>query len=240
MQDHEMEEIHQYIAALKSVDSEAFYNKEESEVWPLVHTAVDALSHLGPAGTPQLCTLLDTDFTWSCFYALRILRQTKDPQAVPALIALLGRESDDTLACEEAMLTLQDICESAVEPLLQELAIQFYEQHYNSYLVGALTGIIGQASYEYMVDIVQDYLQNPGKYHGWFHPGDFTFNFAKQQRTDVLPMLRRLLAVKNLDSHERQEIVETIEVLEHPDLYEQRLRQTISDVSESPSADGPR
>ena len=235
-----MEEIGHYIAALKSVDSDAFYDKEESEVWPLVHTAVDALSHLGPAVTPRLCTLLDTDFTWSCFYALKILRQTKDPQAIPALIALLDRESDDALACEEAMLALQDIGGPAVEPLLQELAIQFHEQHYNSYLVGALTGIVGQAPYEYMVSIVQDYLQNPGKYHGWFHPGDFTFNFGKQQRTAVLPRLHQLLAVKNLDSHERQEIAETIEVLETPGLYEQRLRQTISDVSGPLPTDMPR
>ncbi len=240
MQDHEMEEISHYIAALKSVDSDAFYDKEESEVWPLVHTAVDALLHLGPTVTPQLCSLLGTDFTWSCFYALKILRQTKDPQAVPALITLLGRESDDTLACEETMLALQDIGQPAVEPLLQELAIQFHGQHYNSYLVGALTGIVGQTPYEYMVNIVQDYLQNPGKYHGWFHPGDFTFNFAKQQRTSALPLLHRLLAVKNLDSHERQEIAETIEVLEHPDLYDERLRQTISDVSGPLPTDVPR
>jgi hypothetical protein len=231
MPSNEMEGINHYLAVLTSVDAEAFYDKEESEIWPHVQDAVNHLTTIGPAATPGLCRLLEADFTWSCYYALKVLRQTKDPQAIPALISLLRRESDDTVASEEAMLTLQDIGGPAVEPLRKELTSQFDTQHYNSYLVGALTGIIGPAPYDYMTTVVQDYLHNPGKYHGWFHIGDFTFNFGRQQRTEALPLLHSLLDIKNMDNHERNEIAETIEILENPKMYEEKLRQTIDDVA---------
>jgi len=231
MPSNEVEGISHYLAVLTSVDAKAFYDKEESEIWPHVQDAVNHLTMIGPAATPGLCRLLEADFTWSCYFALKVLRQTKDAQAIPALIALLRRESDDTVASEEAMLTLQDIGEQAIEPLRQELTSQFQRQHYNSYLVGALTGIIGPAPYDYMTTVVQDYLHNPGKYHGWFHIGDFTFNFGRQQRTEALPLLRSLLDIKNMDNHERNEIAETIEILENPKMYEEKLRQTIDDVA---------
>jgi hypothetical protein len=238
MQHPNPEEISRHLETLQAVDADTFLDKQEAEVWPLVHDAVDALTRLGPAATPKLCILLETDFTWSCYYALKILRQTRDPQAIPALITLLRRETDDTVACEEAMLALQDIGEPAIAPLRHEVDVQFHAQRYNSYLVDALTGIIGHEPYEYMVNIVQDYLRNPGKYHGWFHISDFTFNFGRQQRTQALPLLRELLTLKTLDGHERQEIAETIEVLENPALYEEKLRQTIDDLA-SPSHTTP-
>jgi len=214
MQDHEPEEITRYLTILKSVDSDEYYEKEEDEIWPAVQDAVTALTRLGPAATPALCRLLDADFTWSCYYALRVLHQTKDPQAVPALIGLLRRESDDTLACEEAMFTLQDIGDAAIQPLLQELTTQFRNEQYNSYLVGALTGIPGPIPYDFMVATVTDFLRYPPKYHGWFNIGDFIFNFTKQQQTKAAPLLRQLLLLKGLDGPTRQEITETIEAVE--------------------------
>jgi hypothetical protein len=232
MQQNDLEDVHELILVLQSIDAEEHYEKEESVVWPLVQNAVDALIGMGKAATPARCPLIEKDFTWSCYYALRVLRVTKDPQAVPALMRLLCRETDDTLASEEAMLALQDISDPAVEPLLQEVTTQFHHQHYNAYLVGALTGIVGQAPYDFMINILTDYLHTPARYHGWFQPADFTYNFAKQQRAGALPLLRQLLTVKNLEPHERHEITETIEVLEHPGLYEERLQKTIDELSD--------
>jgi hypothetical protein len=235
VQQHDFEDLHELIVVLQSIDSEEHYNKDESEVWPLVQNAVDALMKMGTAATPGLCPLIEKDFTWSCYYALRVLHVTKDPQAVPDLIRLLCRETDDTLASEEAMLTLQDIGDPAVDQLTQEISIQFHHQHYNSYLVSALTGITGQAVYDFMVNTLKDYLQNTGRYHGWFMPADFTYNFSKQHQTAALPLLKQLLTVKSLESHERHEIAETIAILENPVLYEQRLRQTIDEILDQPA-----
>ncbi len=214
MQDQQTEEINRYITALKNVDAGDYLDKEESEIWPVVQDAVTALTRLGPAATTALSPLLDHDFTWSCYYALRIFHQTKDPQAIPALIGMLCRESDDTLACEEAMFTLQDIGTPAIQPLLDALKDQFDNEEYNSYMVGALTGIPGQVPYDYMKGIVTDYLQRPARYHGWFNLGDFIYNFTKQQNKDALPLLRQILLVKGLDGPTRQEILETIEAIE--------------------------
>lgn len=230
MQQHDFDDVYELITVLTSVDSEAHYEKDEREIWPIVQNAVDVLMRMGTKATPELCPLLDKDFTWSCYYALRVLRVTKDPQAVPSLIRLLCRETDDTLASEEAMLALQDIGDASIEPLQQEITTQFNHEHYNPYLVGALTGIVSQAPYDFMIHVITDYLQTPGRYTGWFQLGDFTYNFAKQQRKEALPLLKQLLDHKTLQGHERHEIQETIEVLENPEQYEVRLRQTIDEI----------
>jgi hypothetical protein len=236
MQQNDFEDVHELIIALQSIDSEEHYEKDEQEVWPLVQNAVDALMKIGTPATPALCALIEKDFTWSCYYALRVLRVTKDPQAVSSLIRLLCRETDDTLASEEAMLALQDIGDHAVEPLLQEIMTQFHHEHYNAYLVGALTGIVGQATYDFMINTITDYLHTPVRYHGWFQLADFTYNFAKQQRKEAVPFLQQLLADKSLESHDRREITETIAILENPGLYEQRLQQTIDELTNPPKA----
>ena len=133
------------IEFLKSLDTEDFYNKNEDEVRRYAHDSLQELIQLGTEVTHDLLGLLETEFTWSCFFALTVLRQTKDPQAVPALIAFLAKESDDSMANEEAMFALQDIGDSSIGPLIEVLEVHFKKKQYNSYLIGALTGIIGPA-----------------------------------------------------------------------------------------------
>jgi len=211
---------------LKSLDTEDFYNKDEDEVCRYAHKTIQELIELGNQATGELIELLQTEFTWSCFFALTIFRQTKDPQAIPALIAFLKRESDDSMANEEAMFALQDIGDPSIVPLIEDIEEAFDTKKYNSYLVGGLTGIIGPESYEFMVKITKDFIGKPWRYKGWFLIEDFTYNFVKQGRTDAIPLLLQVLEMKGITGSEKHELEDTIRALEDPQGYEKDIEET--------------
>jgi hypothetical protein len=99
--------------------------------------------------------------------------------------------------------------------------------------VGALTGIIGPAPYDFMVKITKDFIDKPWRYKGWFHIEDFTYNFVKQERQDTIPLLKQVLDVKVITGIEKRELEDTITALEDPDGYEKKIQETIKDLSEA-------
>jgi hypothetical protein len=230
---NQMEMVSKHINFLKSLDTEEYYEKNEDDVIQYAQPTVQNLVSLGSTATSSLLNLLKTEFTWSCYFALVVLRQTKDPQAVPYLIDFLKKESDDSMADEEAMFALQDIGDPCINPLIDELKNQFYNKTYNTYLVGSLTGIIGPEPYDFMVKTTQDFISRPWHYKGWFLIDDFTYNFVEQERTDVLPLLKQVADMRILTLSEKQEIQETIQALENPAEYQQKIEDTINDISET-------
>jgi HEAT repeat protein len=229
----QVETLQNKIDFLKSLDTEEFYDKDEEEVRQYAHKALQELIQLGGQATPALIDLLQTDFTWSCYFALTIFRKTKDPQAIPALIDFLKRESDDSMANEEAMFALQDIGDPSLAPLIEDVEDLFDNKKYNSYLVGGLTGIIGPESYEYMVKITKDFIDKPWRYKGWFRIEDFTYNFVKQERSDAIPLLRQVLEMKNITASEKQEVEGTIRALEDPTGYEREIEEIEEEILNS-------
>jgi len=232
MQD-QIEMLNKHIDFLKSLDTEEFYNKDEDEIRRYAHDTIQELVQLGNPATKEVIELLNTEFTWSCFFALTVLRETKDPQAVPSIIAFLKKESDDSMANEEAMFALQDIGDPSIIPLIEDLEEAFDNKKYNSYLVGALTGIIGPAPYDFMVKITKDFIGKSWRYKGWFHIEDFTYNFVKQERQDIIPLLKQVLEVKVITGTEKRELQDTIRALEDPDSYEKKIEETANELSEA-------
>lgn len=229
----QMEMARSQIEFLKSLDTEEFYDKDEEEVKRYAHRVIQELILLGNQVTTELIELLQIEFTWSCFFALTIFRQTKDPQAVPALIAFLKRESDDSMANEEAMFALQDIGTPSILPLIEEIDESFDQKKYYSYLVGALTGIVGLEAYEFMVKITKDFIETPWRFKGWFHIEDFTFNFVKQGRTDAVPLLKQVLGLKSITGNEKREIEETLRALEDPVRYANDIQNIEKELADS-------
>jgi len=226
----EVEMLQKNIAFLKSLDTEEFYNKDEDEIQRYAHDAIQDLIGLKNDGTAALITLLQNEFTWSCYLSITILRATKDPQAVPGLIAFLKKESDDSMANEEAMFALQDIGDPSIAMLVEELDDAFDNKQYNTYLVGALTGIIGPEPYEFMIKITKDYIEKSWRYKGWFHIDDFTYNFVKQERPDAIPLLKQALDSKNIQGAEKRDIEETIRALEDPDTYQKEIEELAEEI----------
>ena len=229
---HQMEMLQKHIDFLKSLDTEEFYDKDEDEVQQYAHNAIQEIIQLKHDATPDLLKLLSTDFTWSCFFALTVLRSTKDPYAVTGIITFLKKESDDSMANEEAMLALQDIGDPSIPLLIEELEEAFSHKTYNSYIVGALTGIIGPASYEFMVNTTKDFIENHGWYKGWFHIDDFTYNFVVQERQEPISLLKQVLDMKTITSTEKREIHDTIRALEDPDAYQKEIEGIAEELSD--------
>ncbi len=233
----QVETSQEKIDFLRSLDTEEFLEKEEEEVRRYAQPAIQELIRLGAQATPALTGLLQTEFTWSCYFALTIFRETKDPQAIPALIAFLKRETDDSMANEEAMFALQDIGDLSIVPLIEEVEEEFNNKKYNSYLVGGLTGILGPESYEFMVKITKDFIGKPWRYKGWFLIEDFTYNFVKQERTDIIPLLQQILEMKNLTGNEKQELQETIRAIEDPAGYEKEIEEIEEEILDATTTD---
>lgn len=231
MQD-QVEILCKHIDFLKSLDTEEFYDKDENEVRRYANDTLRECIQLGCQATSELVELLQTEFTWSCFFALSILRETKDPQAVPMIIAFLKRESDDSMANEEAMFALQDIGDPSITPLIEDLQEAFDNKKYYSYLVGALTGIIGPMPYDFMIKITKDYINKSWRYKGWFKIEDFTYNFVKQKRPDAIPLLKQILEMKSITGVEKREIEDTVRSLENPESYEKEIQETAKDFTE--------
>jgi len=228
-----MELLGKHIAFLKSLDTDEYFDKEEEEISQYAGTVLKELARMGSDATGELVGLLSTDFTWSCYLALKILRESKDPQAVPALIDFLKKDSDDSLANEEAMFALQDIGDSAIPILLEELKQNFEHKRYHFYLVGAFTGIIGPIPYEFMVQVTKEFLSDPAHYRGWFHVDDFTYNFVKQARAEAIPLLRQVLEVRTLSGSEKEELRDTIKALEDPVAYQKNIQDTAKDLTDT-------
>lgn len=229
----QMEMLNRDIDFLKSLDTEKFYEKNEDEMRKYASRVLQELVAMGSDATPALVALLNTEFTWSSFFALTLLRQIKDPLSVPALLAFLRKESDDSMANEEAMFALQDIGDLSIHPLIEELDEEFNQKRYNTYLVGALTGIIGPECYDFMISVTNDFINNPGHYKGWFCIDDFTYNFVLQERQEAVPLLKKILEMKTLTISEREEIQDTIKALEHPEGYRREMQRTIQEIEEA-------
>jgi hypothetical protein len=229
----QMEMLNKNIDFLKSLDTEEFYEKDEDEMRRYAAQPLQELLQMGSIAAPALRELLNTEFTWSCFFSITLLRQIKDPQAVPSLIGFLGRGSDDSMANEEAMFALQDIGDPSIQPLLDELEEEFDRKTYNTYLVGALTGILGPVPYDFMVTITKDFIANPGRYKGWFFIDDFTYNFVVQERRDVVPLLQKILEMKMITISEKQELQETITALKDPVGYKKKIEETIETLEDA-------
>ena len=215
------------IEILKSVDKDEFYRMEESEVMKHVKKAYNELVELGSRATKELGELLEDDSTWSCYFALKIMREVKDPEAVPYLINFLRKNSYYDSSNEEAMFALAEIGKPAVPLLMEEVKKEFENNVYNFYMVGALTRITEPEVYDFMVEITKDFLQNPEKYAGWFFIDHFTFNFEEHGRKDILPILKQLLKSKAVTDNERREIRDTVKVLEDPEGYKKELMETL-------------
>jgi len=229
----QIEILSKHIDFLKSLDTEEFYNKDVDEVRRYAQDILQECIQLGSHATYKLIELLQTEFTWSCFFALTIFRETKDPQAVPSIIDFLKKESDDSMANEEAMFALQNIGDPSIPLLIEDIEEAFDNKKYNSYLVGALTGIIGLVPYDFMIKITKDFIEKPWRYKGWFQIEDFAYNFVAQERPDVIPLLKQILEMKVITGTEKREIEDTIKALEDPERYEKEIQETVQEISEA-------
>jgi hypothetical protein len=220
-----MNEICSLIEELEQFDNPAGYMMKYEEVKKRLDPAMQKIIQFGEDSLDHLHALLLHEETWSCLFALQILGEIRSVKSVPYLVSFIRRneKGDYWEGCEDAMLALRAIGEPAVEQLLRELKSDFEKKNHFAFLVGSLTGIEDERVFSWMIQTVQDYINNPEKYAGWFDIQSFTFDFDVHGKKEALPLLYKLLEME-LPEMEKREIRDTIRAIEEPEKFQEELK----------------
>ncbi|MFH1849452.1 MAG: SEC-C metal-binding domain-containing protein [archaeon] len=222
-----MQEISLIIKELKQYDNEERYDLEYDTVKEKLNPVIKKLIEMGDPALDLLHELIRHEETWSCLFALEILKEIISEKSIPFLIDFIisNDDLDYFESGEEAMYALHNIGVPAIEPLIAAVIDSFAQKKYIYYLVGALNEIKDQRVYSFMKEIVNDYLAHNEKYVGWFVIDDFVHDFDKQGKEEILPLLRQILEIKSLSERQQIEIKDTIEVIENPEEYDKKIKE---------------
>ncbi|MBI4448950.1 hypothetical protein HY641_02910 [Candidatus Woesearchaeota archaeon] len=220
------------IRQLKEYDTEKFYKRTFSSVSRKLDPLIKEITLCGDDILPYLHAALEHEETWSCWAALKALREIKNPKSIQPLIAfILKNENGDRWeGCEDAMFALNCIGKPAIIPLISALDAQFEKKNYPPFLTGALTGIKDDETYRFMTKILKDYIANPEKYDDWINIDKFVYDFDAQGRKEVLPILKDLASMDHLSSQKKREIRDTIKQIEDPEGFQREIKQFAKDA----------
>ena len=223
------EKIASLVSELKRYDNKAGYRLSHEEMDEKLKDTVGGLLEAGDDALDGLHALILNDETWSCHYALEIIRKLRSERSIPFLIRYLleNDNSDHYGGCEEAMYALSELRHPAVEPLIEAVESAFKREEFYLYLVGALTRIVDDRVYNFMRYTLEDCIAKPDRYIGWFDLIPFMFDLDKQGKKETtLPLLRALRDMDPMDDFTRNEIEDTIMVIEDPEGYEKMLEKS--------------
>lgn len=220
-----MDEIDSLVEELKQVDNPTGYGMKYEEVKQKLEPVMQKIIQLGEDNLDPLHALLFNEETWSCLFALQILKEIRSTKSIPHLVDFIRKneKGDYWESCEDAMLALRAIGKPAVETLLREVKSDFEKKNYFAYLVGALTGIEDERVFSWMIQTVQDYIDDREKYEGWFDIQSFTFDFDIHGKKEALPLLYKLLEMA-LPETEKREIRDTIRAIEEPEKLQEEIK----------------
>lgn len=220
------------IEELKKFDDSKGYKLEYNNVQKKLEPIISELSKKGEESLDLLHKLLNNKETWSCVFALEILKNIKNEKSIFPLINYITETemTDDFDYCEDAAQALTNIGEPAIKPLIEKIREQFEEKMFYIFIVGALTEIKNDEVYKFMKEITEDYIKDEEKYDEWFLTDVFTHDFDKQGKKEILPLLNELVKLDRISKHEKIEIKDTIEQLEDPEGYEIRLKEDIEKI----------
>lgn len=222
-----MTNINQLITELKKFDNKKGYKLEYDLVKKELGIVVEEIKQKGELALQELHKLIEHAGTWSCLFALEILKEIKSESSIPFLIKFIikNEEGDCFDICENAMFALQAIGKPAIQPLLVQIKAMLDRKQYLCYLIGALTEIKDEEVYNFMKEITQDYYDNVDKYFGWFMIHDFTYHFTDQGNKEITPLLKQISSMKHLRENEIIELESTIEATEDPEAYKQKIKR---------------
>jgi tetratricopeptide (TPR) repeat protein len=226
------EELMGLIFELQEYDNKKGYKMNYAEVKIKLQDCVDKLTNKGEKALNFLHDLLKDEETWSCVFALEILKSIKSKRSIPYFIRYIIKNEKGGYgdSCEDAMLGLVAIGKPAIGPLLEEVKKQFRERNFYIYLCGALTDIKDERVYSFMKEITEDFLKDEQKYGGWFHIDIFASSFIEQENRAAIPILKELMKRDNLSRHEKIEIEDAIERLEDPEGYTKRSEEEFKKI----------
>ncbi len=226
-------DVPEVISLLEQFDNKHGCGMTHEQVFQQLLPIVDAIVKRGEELLPYLHELIKYEETWSSHFALTALKGIKSSLSTKHLIDFITRTYDsDYWDCgEEAMLALTAIGTPAIKLLLQAVSEMLVQKQCNTYLIGALTRIKDETVFSYMVSVLEDYTNNPKKYAGWFSIETWCFDFTDQGHKEVLPLLKKVLAMPNTTEYEQIEIKDTIDQLEDPEEWERNFQKDLTKIN---------
>lgn len=220
-----IEDINKLITELQKFDNPKGYKLTHEKVQKELQPVMNKIIALGEASVNQLHSLLEKEESWSCWLALRLLGDIKSERSVLPLVEFIRRtdESEYWETGEEAMKALTAIGKPAINILISELKNDFQEQKQYTYLLGAITEIRDDSVCEFMIGLLQDYVQDYKKYDEWFDLIPFVLDFDKQDSKKSLPLLESLSSMNHLSKEEKLEVDDTLKQLKNPEQYEKEM-----------------
>ena len=221
------EKIVQLVKDLMRYDNKDGYKLSYQEAEKKLESSVNNLSECEEDCLEYVHPLLTHEETWSSVFALRVLGKIKSAKSVSHLIKFIKDNENGYYGdyCEEAMFALNNIGCPAIAPLIKEIKEKLDKKEFFTYLIGSLTGIKDEKVYSFMVDIVRDYIKNEEKYDEWFCIDQFTHDFNKQGKKEVLPLLKEILSLDRLSNRERIEVEDTAKIIEDPTGWEKECEE---------------
>lgn len=226
-------EIDNLILELQKYDDPKGYKLEYGEIKEKLSPVIKELTSLGEEALNELHILLSHEETWSSVFALEALKEIKSEKSIQYLIDYIVKTEKGSSGDfgEDAMLTLTNIGEPAIDPLLKEIRNQFEKRTFCFYLVGALTEIKSEKVYNFMKEITKDYIKNEEKYDEWFYIDAFVADFDKQGKKEILLLLEKLVTLDRISKSERIEIKDTIESTKDPIGFRKKLDKEIKEAT---------
>jgi len=224
-----MNELNTLIQELKKYDNKDGYKLQYKTIKERFNPIIKKLIEIGEPALDLLHELIKNEETWSCLFALEILKEIKSEKSIPFLIEyiVLNEDGDYWEGCEEAMYGLNNIGRPAIKPLILELKKHFDNKKYLMYLVSSLTETADDEAYDFMLHYTNQYLENTSEYKEWFPIDHFTHDFSKQGKNEVLPILKEIQEMDHLSEHAHIELRDTIWQLEDPEGFEDEMDRII-------------
>ena len=220
------------INELKQLDNARGYKLSYKTVKAKLDSVIAQIIQNGDKYLDELHKLLENENTWSCLFSLEILKELKNTKSISPLISFICKTEDGDYfeGCENALHALVAIGTPAIELLLEHVKADFANKKYNMYLTSALCEIKDSRVYQFMIEIVTDYISDYKKYDGWLSIDTFTSNFDKQENKECLPLLEKNASMPHLSNNEVREIKDTILVITDPQKFEEESNKIIDEI----------
>jgi len=211
------EELFGLIEELKEYDNPKGYELEYEEVKKKLEPTIKKITEKGKKALDMLHELLEHEETWSCFFALEILKEIKSEKSVPYAIDFIisNEDTDYTDGCDVAMDVLINIGAPAVDEIISAVEEGLKEKIHYCCLCEALSKIKNKKGSELRLKVLKDYLSNPKKYRRWFNLVLFICDFNEDDK-EALPLLKQL-STTDLTEEESRELDGAIELIEDPE-----------------------
>lgn len=217
----EIQPIAALVAQLKEFNTPKYENKDYDQIRKEADAVISQFAQHGSDALESLYPFLDNPETWTSLLALDAIGKIKSETSVKILVDFIVKYEDTDYydRCDEAISSLMNIGEPAVDEIIEALKKGLKNERYIDYLDEGLSKIGGEKAKQFRLNVLKEYLANKNEYRKWFDVTMLACNFNSDDK-EALPFLKELFDLK-LNKGEKIEVKAAIDRIEYPESEEQ-------------------